>query len=132
MRTCRFCSQELPENSRFCIKCGRSVDAAPGSELRSEQPPWKEHAKEEINLQVLYVMVAVLGLAILVPPWETPPGQPPEFLGFHFILSPPPVGTTDGETAGVISRFLWTIELVTIAMAGFYVSWLWRKKDSGP
>lgn len=77
-------------------------------------------------MQVLYLMVALLLLAIVFPPWETPPGQPPEFLGFHFILSPPATG--GGETTGVISRFLWTIELVTIASAGFYFSWLFRQR----
>ena len=127
MKTCRFCSQELPDNSRFCIKCGRAVDSATETKPGDEPVPWKEHPKEEMNMQVLYVMVALLGLSIMFPPWETPPGQPPEFLGFHFILSPPAVGTNDGETTGVISRFLWTIELVTIAIAGFYLSWLFRK-----
>ena len=76
---------------------------------------------EEMNMPVLYTMVGLLLLALLIPPWETPPGQPPEFLGFYFILSPP-------EPDSVISRLLITIELVTIAMAGFYLSWLFRKK----
>jgi len=72
-------------------------------------------------MPVLYTMVGLLLLALLIPPWETPPGQPPEFLGLYFILSPP-------EPDSVVSRLLITIELVTIAMAGFYLSWLFRKK----
>ena len=44
---------------------------------------------EEMNLPVLYAMVGLLILAVLFPAWETPPGQSPEFLGFHFMLSPP-------------------------------------------
>jgi len=66
-------------------------------------------------------MVVVLILAMLFPPWETPPSQPPEFLGMHFILSPP---TSDA----VVSRLLVTIELVTIAIAGMYGAFLFRKK----
>ena len=69
-------------------------------------------------------MAGILILALIVPPWETPPGQPPVFLGFHFVLSPPPAGTEPG----VISRLLLTIELVTIAVAGLYFSWLFRKR----
>jgi hypothetical protein len=66
-------------------------------------------------------MVAVLILALLFPPWETPPSQTPEFLGMHFILSPP-------FPEAVVSRMLVTIELVTIAIAGMYGSFLFRKK----
>jgi len=75
-----------------------------------------------MNLSVLYVMVGLLILAVVFPPWETPPGQSPEFLGFHFILNPP-------ESDSIVSRLLITIELVTIAMAGFYLSWLFRKRS---
>jgi hypothetical protein len=83
---------------------------------------------DDMNLPILYAMVAGLIVAGLFPPWETPPGQLPEFLGFHFILNPP---ASDGEgqhDAGVISRLLLTIELVTIAVAGMYFAWLFRKK----
>ena len=73
-------------------------------------------------MPVLYTMVGLLLLALLIPPWETPPGQPPEFLGFHFILNPP-------ESDSIVSWLLITIELVTIAMAGFYLSWLFRKRS---
>ena len=66
-------------------------------------------------------MVAALILAGLFPPWETPPSQPPEFLGMHFILSPP-------APEAMVSRMLVTIELVTIAIAGMYGAFLFRKK----
>jgi hypothetical protein len=67
-------------------------------------------------------MVAVLVLALLFPPWETPPTQAPQFLGLHFILAPP---TADA----VVSRLLMTIELVTIAIAGLYGAFLLRNKS---
>jgi hypothetical protein len=66
-------------------------------------------------------MVAALVLAFLFPPWETPLPQEPEFLGLHFVLSPP---TSDA----IVSRLLLTIELVTIAIAGLYASFLFRSK----
>jgi hypothetical protein len=66
-------------------------------------------------------MVAALSLAILFPPWETPASQAPEFLGLHFILAPP---TSDA----IVSPLLLTIELVTIAIAGLYGSFLFRQK----
>ena len=112
MQRCPHCGHESPEISRFCTRCGTS--------LRDSKPP----SREELNLNVLYAMVGVLFLALLVPPWETPAGLPPEFLGFHFFLSPPPAGTGPG----IISRLLLTIELVTIAAAGLYFSWLFRRK----
>jgi hypothetical protein len=66
-------------------------------------------------------MVVALIVAVLFPPWETPPTQAPEFLGMHFILSPP-------APEAVVSRMLLTIELVTIAIAGMYGAFLFRKK----
>lgn len=77
-----------------------------------------------MNVAILYAMVVALIVALLVPPWETPPGEPPTFLGFHFFLQPPETG----QGSGIISRLLLTIELVTIAVAGFYFSWLFRKR----
>ena len=74
-----------------------------------------------MDLRFLYGMVAALSLAILFPPWETPPSQAPEFLGIHFILTPP---TPDA----IVSRLLLTIELVTITIAGLYGSFLFRSK----
>lgn len=74
-----------------------------------------------MNMPALYAMAGALVLALLFPPWEAPPGQPPEFLGFHFYWSPP-------EPDAVVSRLILTIELTTIAMAGLYASWLLRKK----
>ena len=66
-------------------------------------------------------MVGMLLVAVLFPPWETPPSQMPEFLGLHFILSPP---TSDA----VVSRMLLTIEVVTITIAGLYLSFLLRTR----
>lgn len=68
-------------------------------------------------------MVGLLLLAVLFPPWESPPEAPPEFLGFHFILSPPVSGA-------IVSRVLQTVQLVTIAIAGLYLSWLFREKST--
>ena len=66
-------------------------------------------------------MVVVLALALLFPPWETPPSLAPEFLGMHFIFSPP-------TPEAIVSRLLLTIELVTIAIAGLYGSFLFRNR----
>jgi hypothetical protein len=76
---------------------------------------------DQLNLPILYGMVVALVLALLFPPWETPPSQTPEFLGMHFILSPP-------SPEAVVSRMLVTIELVTIAIAGMYGAFLFRNK----
>jgi len=84
-------------------------------------------ASETMNLPILYAMVAALILAALIPPWETPPTQTPVFLGFHWLWQPPDAGA--GEPA-IVSRLLLTIELVTIAVAGLYFSWLFRRGDS--
>jgi hypothetical protein len=82
-----------------------------------------------MNMPVLYVMVGLLFLVVLFPPWEAPPGQPPEFLGFHMIGNAPAI-SQGGNQAGVISRPLLAIELITIAVTGFYFSWLFRKRPS--
>jgi predicted nucleic acid-binding Zn ribbon protein len=123
MTPCEHCGTELPAESRFCIGCGRPVETADQTahHLPGEQSP--ERAKEDMNVRMLYAMVALLIFAGMFPPWETPPGEPPEFLGFHFILKGPSYGSE-----AVISRFLWTIELVTIAISGFYFSWVFREK----
>jgi len=116
MRTCSSCQRELPEIYRYCTECGSSLDGS----TRSPSTP-QDIAPEELNLQILYGMVAMLLLALLFPPWEAPPSQDPEFLGLHFILSPP-------IPEAVISRLLITIELVTIAIAGLYGAFLFRKR----
>ena len=72
-------------------------------------------------MTILYGMAAVLVLAIVFPPWETPPSQAPTFLGMHFILAPP-------DPDAIVSRMLLTIELVTITIAGLYGAFLFRKK----
>ena len=116
MKPCPRCRKELPEIYRYCTECGSPLDASvvPTSPKTALFP-------EALNLQVLCGMVAVLVLALLFPPWETPPTQAPEFLGLHFILAPP---TPDA----VVSRLLMTIELVTIALAGLYGAFLFRQR----
>src|SRR6188472_1641540 len=116
MKPCPNCRQKLPEIYRYCTQCGAALDgsATPG-------PAKPVLSAEAVNIPVLYGMVAMLGLALVFPPWETPPTQAPEFLGLHFILAPP---TPDA----VVSRLLMTIELVTIAIAGFYGAFLFRQR----
>jgi hypothetical protein len=116
MRTCPSCQRELPEIYRYCTDCGQSLDGT-----TRPTPTNQDNAPEELNLQILYGMVALLILALLFPPWETPPSQAPEFLGLHFILSPP-------TPEAIVSRLLVTIELVTIAIAGLYGAFLFRKR----
>ena len=116
MKPCPNCRRELPEIYRYCTACGTRLD---GSARSHAKPALSQDA---LNLHVLYAMVALLILALLFPPWETPANQTPEFLGLHFILAPP---TPDA----VVSRLLITIELVTIAIAGFYGAFLLRNKS---
>jgi len=120
MKLCPSCRHELPEISRYCSQCGQRLHAdlveLPPPPIRRVEPP-----ADRLNVECLYGMVAMLSLAILFPPWETPPSQTPEFLGLHFILTPP---TPDA----IVSRLLLTIELVTIAIAGLYGSFLFRQK----
>ena len=118
MQTCPACSRSQPEINRFCIQCGRRLDGKTDDSPASRTSPT---APEQLNITVLYGMVVVLILAVLFPPWETPPTQTPEFLGIYFILSPP-------APEAVVSRMLLTIELVTIAIAGMYGAFLFRKK----
>ena len=116
MKACPSCQRELPEIYRYCTACGRSLD----EEIRAAEQK-RNALPDELNLPILYGMVALLILALLFPPWETPPSQAPEFLGLHFILSPP-------TPEAVVSRLLITIELVTIAIAGLYGSFMFRKR----
>lgn len=120
MKTCPSCRAALPEISRYCTHCGQRLHAdAP--DIPAPTPSREPPAPEQLNLQCLYGMAAALTLALLFPPWETPPSQAPEFLGLHFILTPP-------TPEAVVSRLLLTIELVTIAIAGLYGSFLFRQK----
>src|SRR5207249_11997803 len=121
-KPCNICGQELRESNRYCTRCGNAVSDPAQTDRVAISPRPERPDAEEMNLSVLYVMVGLLILAVVFPPWETPPGQSPEFLGFHFILNPP-------ESDSIVSRLLITIELVTIAMAGFYLSWLFRKRS---
>ena len=116
MKICPSCQRQLPEIYRYCTECGCSLDGR--SQPASSKP---DPTPEALNLQILYGMVAMLVLALLFPPWETPPSQTPEFLGLHFILSPP-------TPEAVVSKILITIELVTIAIAGLYGSFLFRNR----
>ena len=120
MKICPSCRHELPEISRYCMQCGQRLHADP-VDVSPPPPPHATPGPGQLNFEFLYGMVAMLSLAILFPPWETPPSQPPEFLGMHFILTPP---TLDA----IVSRLLLTIELVTIAIAGLYGAFLFRQK----
>lgn len=113
MKSCGTCGYELSDESRYCVRCGRALLSPLSTKPAGRQA-------EEMNMPALYVMVGLMALALLFPPWETPPAQSPQFLGFHFILSPP-------EPDAMVSRLLLTVELITIAVAGFYLSWLFRK-----
>ena len=110
-KPCPSCGYGLTLNGRFCPKCGTRADR------KSEAEP----KQEALNLRILYVMVGLLILAVLFPPWQSPPDQTLEFLGFHFILSPPSEGA-------LRSPILHTIQLFTIAVAGLYFSWAFRGK----
>jgi hypothetical protein len=116
MKPCPNCRRQLPEIYRYCTQCGTALDGTPAMQPKPGLSP------EALNLQVLYGMVAFLVLALLFPPWETPPTQAPEFLGLHFILAPP-------TPEAVVSRLLMTIELVTIAIAGLYGAFLLRNRS---
>ncbi len=118
MKSCPSCGSALPEINRYCTRCGTALDAhvPPVAHAGSNAP-----SKEQLNLNILYGMVTVLIVLLLMPPWESPPSQPAEFLGFHFILSPP-------QPDAIISRLLLTIELSTTAIAGLYLSFLFRTR----
>lgn len=118
MQICLSCQRSQPEINRFCTQCGRRLDGDGGD---ASGPRSDAGTPEQMNLTVLYGMVAALVLAVLFPPWETPPDQQLEFLGLSFILSPP-------TAEAIVSRMLLTIELVTIAIAGFYGAFLFRRK----
>ncbi len=118
MRTCPACQRSQPEINRFCTQCGYRLDRGESPASTSEP---SAVTGEQLNITVLYAMVAALVLAVLFPPWETPPTEQPEFLGIHFILTPP---TPDA----IVSRMLLTIELVTITIAGLYGSFLLRRQ----
>src|SRR5215831_433394 len=68
MKTCASCQREQADLNRYCIGCGRQFDRVPPTSPKQEDP-----TPEALNLQILYVMVGVLILAVLFPPWETPP-----------------------------------------------------------
>lgn len=100
------------------MHCGRRLAGSANA-----SPPFRpaRSTPGQLNITVLYGMVVLLIVALLFPPWETPPTQEPEFLGMHFVFSPP-------APDAVVSRMLLTIELVTIAIAGMYGAFLFRQK----
>ena len=118
MKHCPSCQQELPEISRYCTQCGKPVDGRADGRPAAATPRVEP---ADLKKHKLYGMVAALLLALIFPPWETPASQTPEFLGFHFILNPP-------AADAVVSRLLLTIELTTLAIAGLYLSFLFRRK----
>jgi len=120
MQTCPSCHQSLPEINRYCTQCGQRL-AVTGSSFTTPTPPPRPTPPEQLNLNVLYAMVGALIVAVLFPPWETPPSQPPEFLGFHSVLSPP-------TPEAIISRMLLTIELTTVTIAGLYAAFFFRRR----
>lgn len=120
MQTCPSCHQSLPEINRFCTQCGQRLAATASPSPTPTSPP-QPPTPEQLNLNVLYGMVGTLILAVLLPPWETPPTQPPEFLGFHSVLSPP-------TPEAIVSRMLLTIELTTITIGGLYGAFFFRRR----
>lgn len=66
-------------------------------------------------------MVGLLIAAVLFPPWESPPGEAPAYLGMHFILHPPAPGA-------VVSGIVQIVELATLAIGGMYLAWVFRDK----
>lgn len=120
MKPCPACGRALPEINRYCTYCGANV-ASETKEKENATPGTPITAKEQLNVHILYGMVTVLIVSVIMPPWETPPSQPAAFLGFHFILSPP-------RPDAIVSRLLLTIELTTTAIAGLYLSFLFRSK----
>ncbi|HNP29978.1 MAG: zinc ribbon domain-containing protein [Nitrospira sp.] len=111
-KPCPSCGYDIPLKGRYCPKCGN----------RADRKPVEDSNQEPLNLRILYIMVGLLILAVLFPPWQTPPEQTPEFLGFHFITSPPMEGAQR-------SPILQNIQLFTIAVAGLYFSWAFRGKS---
>ena len=120
MLTCPFCGHSLPEDSRYCLRCGRLIeaDAERSAPLRRARGG---REAETLSMPILYGMIVALVIAVLFPPWESPRERPAAFLGFHSILRPP-------EPMAVVSRGLLTIELVVIAVGGTYGAWLFRRK----
>ena len=111
MNACQLCGRAISSESQFCSNCGQ----------RNTESLNEKSDGESLNLHILYGMVGLLILALLFPPWESAPGQSPEYLGMHFILSPP-------EPDGIVSRGLQTIELVAIVVGGMYGAWFFRGK----
>jgi len=110
--TCPTCRRAVPPSARYCPDCGKQIEQESTETSRS---------KEILNLRILYGMVGLLILAVLFPPWESPPDTPPAYLGMHFLLNPP-------EPGAVVSGLLQTVELATVAIGGLYLAWVFRDK----
>jgi hypothetical protein len=116
LSTCAQCGSVVAADVRFCPQCGHPQPSR-ASEGRKAQTA---AIKEEMNVTILYLMVGILILVVLFPPWETPPDQPPAFLGFYSLWSRP--------KEGVVSNMLLIIETMTTAIGGIYASWLFRRR----
>ena len=112
MNACQSCGRAISSDVQVCSNCTQ----------RNQDSFGKRSEDESLNLQILYGMVGLLVLVFLFPPWVTAPGPTQEYLGMHFILSPP-------DPDAVVSRILQTIELVTIAVGGMYGAWFFRGRD---
>ena len=118
MKPCPSCGRALPEINRYCTDCGAALEshipaaAAPTKISVGDRATELEHSLRHGD---------GAGGLLLMPPWESPPSQPAAFLGFHFILSPP-------QPDAIVSRLLLTIELTTTAIAGLYLSFLFRSR----
>ncbi|MGE3153255.1 MAG: zinc-ribbon domain-containing protein [Nitrospiraceae bacterium] len=117
LTTCVNCGIVLGSEARFCPQCGRPQPAR----TVDGSSPQANAIKEEMSMPVLYVMIGILLLAFLFPPWESPPSEPPAFLGFHPFRKPP-------TATAVISRMLLIIETMTTVIGGVYASWLFRRR----
>ncbi len=112
--TCTRCGRPFTADARFCSHCGTLLPAT------TDTPAAAASRHNDLNLPILYGMAVVLALAVLCPPWEAPPDDPPAFLGLHPFWMPP-------TATAVVSRMLLTIETMTIAIAGLYAAWFFRK-----
>lgn len=118
MGPCPGCGHPPSARDRFCTQCGTALVTPPAAAAQGE----------DLYAPVLYAMAAPLVAALVIPPWETPPGEAPLFLGFHVLLSPP---VSPSGSLGIVSRLLLTVELVMIAVGGLYLSWLLRRRPRG-
>ncbi len=113
--TCPVCRREQGADARYCAHCGTALTTP------SESSTGSSASSNDLNLRALSGMTVLLILAVLFPPWEAPPADPPAFLGLHPLWSPP-------TPTAIVSRMLLTIETMTIAIGGIYLAWWFRGK----